>query len=416
MREMEGLRVMQQPSIAFNSATLASRGVPRPFKPCANFLATTPAGNWRRLSLSSKITSSIIRRVASATRAQVSTYEGTELDAISNLSQIVPDSVIFDDFERFPPQAATVNASLLLGITGLPRAKYHSAIDSALAYGRCYTIQSTPDRLSCFLSKALVNVGAELVKLVPGRVSTEVDARLAYDTPGIIEKVHELLALYDEVEVPRDRLLFKIPGTWQGIEAARYLEEEGIQTHVTLIYSFAQAAVAAQAGVSVIQLYIGRIRDWARTHSGDMNVDPVLQMGLDPGIALATRVYNYVHKNGYKSKLMAASVRNKQDVFSLLGLDYLIVPVKVLQSLKESKADFGEKYAFEPRLTPTAAKSTSFRVEETKSWDKVKFAEFGQSAMGPMAEELVASGIESSIAQTKRIEEHFSKIWPPPNV
>ncbi|BBM96995.1 hypothetical protein Mp_1g02180 [Marchantia polymorpha subsp. ruderalis] len=202
----------------------------------------------------------------------------------------------------------------------------------------------------------------------------------------------------------------------QGIEAARYLEEEGIQTHVTLIYSFVQAAVAAQAGVSVIQLYIGRIRDWARTHSGDMNVDPVLQMGLDPGIALATRVYNYVHKNGYKSKLMAASVRNKQDVFSLLGLDYLIVPVKVLQSLKESKADFGEKYAFEPRLTPTAAKSTSFRVEETKSWDKVKFAEFGQSAMGPMAEELVASGVESSIAQTKRIEEHFAKIWPPPNV
>ncbi|KAL3700418.1 hypothetical protein R1sor_018440 [Riccia sorocarpa] len=402
-----------RPSSVFSTAISPCRGT---FKPSQSYsrssIGLAPSGKWRNVVLGTRPVSSSGRRVLTTARAEISTAEGTELDAISRLSEIVPDSVIFDDFERFPPKAATVSASLLLGITGLPRAKYHGAIDSALAYGRCNTIQSTPDRLTCFLGKALVNVGAELVKLVPGRVSTEIDARLAYDTPGLIEKVHELLALYDEVGVPRDRLLFKIPATWQGIEAASYLEKEGVQTHVTLVYSFAQAAAASQAGVSVIQLYIGRIRDWARTNTGDKDVDTALQMGQDPGVALATRVYNYVHKNGYKSKLMAAAVRNKQDVFSLLGLDYLVVPVKVLQSLKESKADFGEKYAFEPRLTPSAAKSITFRADESKKWDQVRFT----SELGPMAEEMLANGIEGSIAQIKRIEEHFSKIWPPPNV
>ncbi|KAL2651233.1 hypothetical protein R1flu_019361 [Riccia fluitans] len=412
IRDME-IMSATHPSSALSSAISPCRAAPKPSQlSCRSTIGSTPSREWRKLVLRSRPASATGRGVVTATRAEVSIAEGTELDAISKLSEIVPDSVIFDDFERFPPKAATVSASLLLGITGLPRAKYHSAIDSALAYGRCNTIQSPPDRLSCFLSKALVNVGAELVKLVPGRVSTEVDARLAYDTPGLIEKVHELLALYDEVEVPRDRLLFKIPATWQGIEAASYLEKEGVQTHLTLVYSFAQAAAASQAGISVIQLYIGRIRDWARTNSGDRDVDTALQMGQDPGIALATRVYNFVHKNGYKSKLMAAAVRNKQDVFSLLGLDYLIVPVKVLQSLKESKAVFGEKYAFEPRLTPSAAKSIAFRVDESKKWDQVKFT----SELGPMTEEMLATGIESSIAQTRRIEEHFSKIWPPPNV
>jgi transaldolase len=130
----------------------------------------------------------------------------------------------------------------------------------ALADSSCAGLETTESRLSCFFNKAIVNVGGDLVKLVPGRVSTEVDARLAYDTNGIIRKVHDLLRLYNEIDVPHDRLLFKIPATWQGIEAARLLESEGIQTHMTFVYSFAQAAAASQAGASVIQIFVGRLR------------------------------------------------------------------------------------------------------------------------------------------------------------
>ncbi|KAJ9706836.1 hypothetical protein PVL29_002014 [Vitis rotundifolia] len=336
----------------------------------------------------------------------------TEFDAISDLSEIVPDTVIFDDFERFPPTAATVSSSLLLGICSLPDTIFRSAVETALADSVCYGFESPDARMSCFFNKALVNVGSDLVKLVPGRVSTEVDARLAYDTHGIIRKVHDLLTLYNEIDVPPERLLFKIPSTWQGIEASRLLESEGIQTHLTFVYSFCQAAAAAQAGASVIQIFVGRVRDWARNHSGDPEIEAALKRGEDPGLALVTKAYNYIHKHGYKSKLMAAAVRNKQDLFSLLGVDYIIAPLKVLESLKESITSPDEKYSFVRRLSPNSAASYSFSEEELVKWDQLNFA----SSMGPAAVELLAAGLEGYATQAKRVEELFEKIWPPPNV
>ncbi|KAI3943935.1 hypothetical protein MKW92_023560 [Papaver armeniacum] len=315
----------------------------------------------------------------------------TELDAVSSFSEIVPDTVIFDDFQRFPPTAATVSSSLLLGISN----------------SECYAVENSETRPACFLNKALVNVGSDLAKLVPGKVSTEVDARLAYDTHGIVRKVHELLKLYNEVEIPVERLLFKIPATWQGIEASRLLESEGIQTHLTFIYSFSQAAAAAQAGASVIQIF-----DWARNNSGDPEIEAAIKRGEDPGLALVTKAYNYIHKYGHKSKLMAAAVRNKQDLFSLLGVDYIIAPLKILHSLKESSAYPDEKYGFVRRLSPDLAREYNFKEEELVKWDQLKFA----SAMGPAAEELLASGLDGYVNQTKRVEELFGKIWPPPNV
>lgn len=336
----------------------------------------------------------------------------TELDAVSSFSEIVPDTVVFDDFERFPPTAATVSSSLLLGICSLPDTKFKSAVETALAAGECYGLENANDRMSCFFTKALVNVGADLARLVPGRVSTEVDARLAYDTEGIVQKVHELLKLYNEVEVPSERLLFKIPSTWQGIEASRLLEAEGIQTHLTFVYSFCQAAAAAQAGASVIQIFVGRIRDWARSHSGDPEIEAAIKRGEDPGLALVMKAYNYIHRYGHKSKLMAAAVRNKQDLFSLLGVDYIIAPLKILQSLKESVTSPEEKYSYVRRLSPSSAMAYSFSDEELVKWDQRSFA----SAMGPCAEELLGAGLEGYVNQTKRVEELFGKIWPPPNV
>ncbi|KAK9148045.1 hypothetical protein Scep_006802 [Stephania cephalantha] len=353
-----------------------------------------------------------IRSSSNNASSSLDTGLSTELDLVSSFSEIVPDTVIFDDFERFPPTAATVSSSLLLGILSLPDTKFKSAVDTALADSECYVHGDSGVRLSCFFNKALVNVGSDLTKLVPGRVSTEVDARLAYDTHGIVRKVHELLKLYNEIEVPPERLLFKIPATWQGIEASKLLESEGIQTHMTFVYSFSQAAAAAQAGASVIQIFVGRLRDWARNHSGDPEIEAACNRGEDPGLALVTKAYNYIHKYGHKSRLMAAAVRNKQDLFSLLGVDYIIASLKVMQSLKESITSPEEKYAFVRKLSPTSAMGYYFSEEELVKWDQLSFAK----AMGAAAEELLSAGLDGYINQAKRVEELFGKIWPPPNV
>ncbi|XP_074357519.1 uncharacterized protein LOC141697166 [Apium graveolens] len=336
----------------------------------------------------------------------------TELDSVTSHSEIVPDTVIFDDFQRFPPTAATVSSSLLLGICSLPDTAFRGAVDNALSDRECYDLKSSDARMSCFVNKALVNVGVDLAKLVPGRVSTEVDARLAYDTNSIVKKVHDLLKLYSELEVPPERLLFKIPSTWQGIEASRLLESEGIQTHMTFAYSFCQVAAAAQVGASVIQIFVGRLRDWARNHIGDPEVEASLQRGEDPGLALVTKAYNYIHKYGHKSKLMAAAIRNKQDVFNILGVDYIITPLKILQSLQESVTPPDEKYSYVKRLSPQSASAYMFSKEELVKWDQNNF----ESAMGPASMELLTAGLNGYADQAKRVEELFGKIWPPPNV
>ncbi|XP_051136902.1 uncharacterized protein LOC127255434 [Andrographis paniculata] len=351
-------------------------------------------------------------RAATDFSSSLDTGLSTELDAVSSYSEIVPDTVVFDDFERFPPTAATVSSSLILGICSLPDTKFRSAVDTALADSECYGLEKSDDRLSCFLNKALVNIGGDLAKLVPGRVSTEVDARLAYDTHAIVHKVHDLLKLYHEIGVPPERLLFKIPSTWQGIEASRILESEGIQTHMTFVYSFCQAAAAAQAGASVIQIFVGRLRDWARNHTGDSELETALRRGEDPGLALVTKAYNYIHKYGYKSRLMAAAIRNKQDIFNLLGIDYIITPLKILQSLKDSVTPPDEKYSLMRRLSPQSAAAYNFKDEELVKWEQDGFA----SAMGPAAVELLAAGMDGYASQSQRVEELFGKMWPPPNV
>ncbi|XP_042021224.1 transaldolase-like isoform X1 [Salvia splendens] len=351
-------------------------------------------------------------RAAANFSSSVDTGLSTELDAVTSYSEIVPDTVVFDDFERFPPTAATVSSSLLLGICSLPDTKFRSAVDTALADSECYAFEKSDDRISCFVNKAFVNVGGDLAKLVPGRVSTEVDARLAYDTQAIVQKVHDLSKLYNKIGVSSERLLFKIPATWQGIEASRILELEGIQTHMTFVYSFCQAAAAAQAGASIIQIFVGRLRDWARNHTGDSEVEAALSKGEDPGLALVTKTYNYIHKYGHKSKLMAAAIRNKQDVFNLLGVDYIICPLKILQVLKESVTPPDEKYSLIRRLSPQTAVSYNFSNEELVNWDENSFA----SALGPAAMGLLTAGMDGYASQSTRVEELFDKIWPPPNV
>ncbi|CAI0413718.1 unnamed protein product [Linum tenue] len=368
-----GVVTLQSPPASSATLTSKSRLVQIPKLPAA---ASSPASLFQ-------LRRSFPRIRASAAGSSPPLHTGSpstsELDAVSGFSEIVPDTVIFDDFEKFPPTAATVSSSLLLGICSLPDTIFRNAVDMALADSGCSALENQELRLSCFANKALVNVGGDLAKMVPGRVSTEVDARLAYDTHAIIRKVHDLLKLYNEINVTEDRLLFKIPATWQ---------------------------------VSVHAMLFEEIVDWARNHSGDPEIEAALKRGEDPGLALVTKTYNYIHKYGHKSKLMAAAVRNKQDLFSLLGVDYIIAPLKVLSSLKESVTTPDGKYGFVQRLSPQSAANYSFKEEELVKWDQLSLA----SAMGPAAVELLATGLDGYAIQANRVEELFAKIWPPPNV
>ncbi|XVF10792.1 hypothetical protein REPUB_Repub07fG0213700 [Reevesia pubescens] len=295
-------------------------------------------------------------RASSGSSSSLDNGLSTELDVVSTFSEIVPDSVIFDDFEKFPPTAATVSSSLLLGILSLPDTIFKHDVDMALADSSCSGLDNPERRLSYFVNKALVNVGGDLAKLVPGRVSTEVDARLAYDTHGIVRRVHDLLKLYNEIDVPPERLLFKIPSTWEGIEASRLLESEGIQTHLTFVY---------RTGHAIILVTL-------------------------------------------RLKLLFKEER----ILGWLWVEYIIAPLKVLQSLKESISAPDEKYSYVRRLSPQSAASYNFTAEELAKWDQLSLA----SAMGPASVELLAAGLDGYVNQAKRVEEFFDKIWPPPNV
>lgn len=347
--------------------------------------------------------------VRAAAAVAVETAETTELDIVSKFSEIVPDTILADDFDQYPPTAATVTFSFLLGLTNLASSEFKPALDSALAYGECY-VSEGKDKMSCFLDKALINVGAQLAKKVTGRVSTEVDPRLTSDTNAIIQKVKHLVELYKEMEVSVDRLLFKIPASWQGIEAARQLEEEGIQTHITGVHSFAQAVACGQAKVSVVQVCVGRIRDWARSNSGDDEVDSALQQGADPGILLVERVGELINRQGHKTRVMASNVRTKEDVLALLGVDYIVAPLKVLNSLKSSPA--GDQRKYSQKINLDSGDTNLFTSKEFEKWDQEKY----EAELGPCARQLLHTELESAVSQLNRVEEHFSKIWPPPNM
>ncbi|CAI5958090.1 unnamed protein product [Closterium sp. NIES-65] len=262
-------------------------------------------------------------------------------------------------------------------------------------------IAAEENKFSCFLDKALVNVGRELSLEVSGRVSTEVDPRLAHNTAAMVDRVRNLADLYKEVDVGVNRVLFKLPATWEGIEAARHLEAEGIKTHVTGVASFAQVSACAQANVAVIQIPVGRIKDWARTHSGDKEVEAAAAKGEDPGVSLVRRACAFIARNNFPTKVMASNIRSKEDALSLHGTDYLVVPLKVMEALKDTPAS--------PDLKPAALSSAADKV---KPWDMARF----MANIGPCARQLLQAEIDSAVSQAEKVDKHFKKIWPPPNV
>src|SRR5262245_4486975 len=221
------------------------------------------------------------------------------IDSLKRYTTVVADTGDFEEIAQYKPQDATTNPSLLY--QAAQKQQYEHLVDSALHYAIHYPGDRAA-RTEAFMDRLLVNFGCEILQIIPGRVSTEVDARLSFDREGTLAKARKLSDLYDQAGIERKRVLIKIASTWEGIHAAEQLEREGIHCNLTLLFSFAQAVACAEAGVTLISPFVGRIYDWyKKERGGDIPADE------DPGVASVTRIYNYFKKFGYKTQIMGAS-------------------------------------------------------------------------------------------------------------
>jgi len=259
-----------------------------------------------------------------------SVNDKSQLDQLKELTTVVADSGDFASFELFKPQDATTNPSLILAASLLPN--YQPLIQSSLVYAKQRATTLT-DQVTVAMDKLAVTFGAAILDIIPGRVSTELDARLSYDTQATVDKCHALFNMYEEIGIdPKKRVLFKIASTWEGIKAAEQLEKEGIHTNLTLLFSFPQAVACADAGVTLISPFVGRILDFWKKEKGVASFPP----GQDPGVLSVTKIYNYYKKFGYKTIVMGASFRSKEEIVDLAGCDFLTISPNWLKALAES--------------------------------------------------------------------------------
>ena len=252
-----------------------------------------------------------------------------QVDQLKQLTTVVADTGDVNAIKKFSPQDATTNPSLIYKAAVMP--EYASIVDDAVAYGK--------GDLSLTMDKLAVAFGTEISKIVPGYVSTEVDARLSFDTEATINKARDLIKMYDEVGVSKERILIKIAATWEGVQAAKQLEKEGITCNLTLIFSIAQAIACAEVGCTLISPFVGRIMDWYKKAKGVDGFAP----SEDPGVMSVTSIYNYYKKYGYKTIVMGASFRNKEEILELAGCDRLTISPALLQQLTNASANVERK-------------------------------------------------------------------------
>src|SRR3972149_2007097 len=251
------------------------------------------------------------------------------LDALKQHSTVVADTGDIDAVAKWRPQDTTTNPSLLVAAAQDPR--YRPIVEGVMAQGK--------ESLEQVLERLAVAFGCEILKHIPGRVSTEVDARLSFDTQKSIAKARSLISLYESRGVGRERILIKLASTWEGIRAAERLERDGIHCNLTLLFSFAQAVACADAGVTLISPFVGRIYDW---HKAARKVDDI-PIAEDPGVASVTRIYQYYKKFGYATQVMGASFRKTAQILALAGCDALTIAPDLLEKLAAAPGDVERK-------------------------------------------------------------------------
>jgi transaldolase len=310
------------------------------------------------------------------------------LDSLKRWTTVIADTGDIDAIAKHRPQDATTNPSLLLHAAALPR--YRDLVDDALNFA----LRTGGNRTACtvaFMDRLFIDFGCEILKIVPGRVSTEVDAGFSFDTAGTLAKARTLIRMYQEAGIERDRVLIKIASTWEGIRAAEQLEREGIHCNLTLLFSFAQAVACAEAGVTLISPFVGRIYDWYRKEHGvrDIPADE------DPGVASVTRIYDYFKKFGYQTQVMGASFRKVDQIVLLAGCDLLTISPDLLEQMEKTQGEV------QRRLSVDAARASDAQQihldEKTFRWMHNEDA---------MATEKLAEGIRKFYADARKLEQH----------
>lgn len=266
-----------------------------------------------------------------------------QLEQIRKLTTIVIDTGDIDAIKEFSPCDATTNPSLILA--AVQKSQYHHLIEDAIEYSK--SKQRSPEQEKTLLmDKLFVNFGIEILKLIPGRVSTEVDARLSFDVQGSIDKARSLIGLYEAAGISKERILIKLASTWEGAKAADQLEKEGIHCNMTLLFSLPQAIACAEAKATLISPFVGRILDWHKEHDHVSSYPPK----DDPGVSSVTEIYNYLKKFDYHTQVMGASFRNTEEILELVGCDLLTIAPKFLEELSKAEGNVPRK------LDPNEAK------------------------------------------------------------
>jgi transaldolase len=305
----------------------------------------------------------------------------TQLDQLKQFTKVVADTGDFSSMKEYAPQDATTNPSLILKAAAMPG--YAHLLDKAVKdAGATAAAEKVIDQL-------LVLFGLEILKIVPGRVSTEVDARLSFDREGSIAKAREIIGLYEKAGIPRERILIKLASTWEGIKAAELLQKEKINCNLTLLFSFAQAVACAEANVRLVSPFVGRILDWYKKSTGKDYAPPE-----DPGVVSVTQIYTYYKKFGHQTEVMGASFRNKGEITELAGCDLLTISPALLAELKASTDPLVRK------LEPAKAKTAEIK--------QVSFDEKGfRFALNEdaMATEKTSEGIRVFAADIVKLEQ-----------
>jgi transaldolase len=312
----------------------------------------------------------------------------TLLEQLKGMTVVVADTGDFESIERFKPQDTTTNPSLLTAAAGMPQ--YQSIVDDVLLGARKQLGPQAKDSDVANLAfrHLAVAFGKKILAIVPGRVSTEVDARLSYDTAATMKQAREIIQQYDEAGISRERILIKIASTWPGIKAAEQLEKEGIHCNLTLLFGMHQAIACAEAKVTLISPFVGRILDWYKKDTGKD-----YQGADDPGVQSVTKIYNYFKKFGYKTVVMGASFRNIGEIKELAGSDLLTIAPKLLEELQSTEGDLPRK------LDPKNAQSLQI---EKIPMDEAIFEKM--HADDRMAHDKLKEGIEGFSEALEKLE------------
>ncbi|GBE53671.1 transaldolase [bacterium BMS3Bbin14] len=315
----------------------------------------------------------------------------SKLDQLKTMTTVVADTGDFDSIKEYRPTDATTNPSLVYAAAQLPR--YRNLVDEAVEYGMARADTLTA-RTGLVLDRLAVLFGREILSIVPGRVSTEVDARLSFDTEGSIRKAGELIKMYEDLGIDRERILIKVAATWEGIQAAKVLEKQGIHCNLTLMFSFAQAIACAEAGVTLISPFVGRITDWYKAHDGVNGYAPE----EDPGVKSVRKIFYYYKHHGYPTQIMGASFRNMGQILGLAGCDLLTIAPKFLAELEEAEG------VVLRQLDPERAREMDIK--------KYSLAEKDMRWMhneDPMAVEKLAEGIRNFTKDLRKLEEYVRR-------